>query len=147
MPGLRQRVLDAGRSDNKEGRVQPGSHLLKAVARSGQVISAQAVDHHRLPGRRHVADMFRQFGRRLRFEQGQRHVADGQWCLFAQMQAHVGFLHRRDRVHAHDRVAVNAVDLAVSARAREQVAKQAVAAQRRRAGDDGHHWLRECRPR
>ena len=61
LPGLRQRVLDAGRSDNKEGRFQPGSHLLKAVTRGGQVISAQAVDHHRLPGRRHALNVFRKF--------------------------------------------------------------------------------------
>ena len=55
------------------------------------------------------------------------------------MNAEVGFVHRSDRMDAHDRVPVDPINLAVGARTGEQIAEQAVAAQGGVAGDDRHH--------
>ena len=56
----------------------------------------------------------------------------------------IALVHRRDRVHAHDRMPVDSMDFPVQ-RCREQIAEGAVAAQARLAADDSDNIRREPR--
>ncbi|MNT93161.1 hypothetical protein D3C72_2345690 [compost metagenome] len=71
-----------------------------------------------------------------------RQRADIGHALGRQMQAQIGLVHGRDGMLAHDRMAVDAMDLGRAACAGEQLGEAAIASDTRLAAEDGHQRVR-----
>ncbi|MCY1523640.1 hypothetical protein D9M68_585440 [compost metagenome] len=67
-----------------------------------------------------------------------RHRTDVLQALRREVQPEVRFVHGRDRMHAHDRMAVDAVDLGGGACAGEQLGETAIASDAGLSAHDGH---------
>ena len=138
LPPLRQRVLDAR-----------GAHHEARPALPPRLPDQQSADLGEVAGSRRIA----KDGVALRVEQRidaaverrvillelrQAQAGDRQRRLPRQMHGQVGLVHRRHRMHAHDRMAVDSIDLPVGRGAGKEVAEHAIPAQRRVACNDRH---------
>ena len=141
-PGGEQRIFDAGGAGDEPAVCRcrsrqswrPAAAWLSALSTSISTMPAASPTQFVDPARPHPQ----------RAGSRDRRALTGSAVCLAEVQAQIGFVHRRHRMAAHHRMAVDAIDLALIGG--EEMAEGGVAFQLRRADDDRHAGLLETAP-